>query len=420
MSHIKTKTLDNGCLLVTQTIPNVASAAVSWHLPLGSSTDAADGTGLSTMLGELIFRGAGDRDSRELSDAFDRLGVQRNSRVLRHHLMLGTVMLADHVVDAVALTMDMVRRPTLPADAVDPVRSLCLQSIEALDDDPQQLVGLNLRAHHFPAPFNRHGYGAADAIQATDVAALRQVWAERCRPGGSMIAAAGAIDPDALARQLETGLAGWAGAASRPKVTAPAARGAHHHRIDTAQMHLALAFDAPAAADEESMLERIGISILGGSTSGRLFTEVRQKRSLCYSVGASYEADRDFGAVTLYAGTTPQRAAETLDVCRAEIDRLREGVTAAEFGRAVVGLKSRLVMHGESTPARAAMLATDLFRRGRARSLDEVAAEIDAITLDALNAYLADRVTGPITIATIGPEPLPGAAETAMAARGAG
>jgi predicted Zn-dependent peptidase len=399
MSQITTRTLDCGCQLVAQTIPNVASAAVSWYLPVGSSTDDADGDGLATML----------------SDAFDRLGVQRNARVLRHHLMLGTIMLADRVTDAVGLTMDMVRRPMLPADAVDPVRSLCLQSLEALDDDPQQLVGLNLREHHFPAPFNRHGYGTAGVVEAADVATLRGTWSQRCRPGGTIIAAAGGIDPDALARQLDAGFDGWSGAAPAPVVTAPADRGAHHHRNETAQMHLALAFDAPAAADEQAMLERLGIAVLGGSTSGRLFTEVRQKRSLCYSVGASYEADRDFGAVTLYAGTTPQRAAETLDVCRAEIDRLGAGVTQAEFARAVVGLKSRLVMHGESTPARAVMLASDLFRRGRARSLDEVATEIDAITLDALNAYLAERTPGPITIATIGPEPLPRAADAAIA-----
>src|SRR5690606_13143969 len=112
-----------------------------------------------------------------------------------------------------------------------------------------------------------------------------------------------------------------------------------------------------------------------------LFTEVRQKRSLCYSVGAAYRAGRDAGMVSLYAGTTPERAQQTLEVCIEEIERMKAGFTTAEFHRAVIGLKAHQIMQGESTPARAAALVYDQFRVGRARSLDEIAAIVDAITI---------------------------------------
>jgi predicted Zn-dependent peptidase len=156
------------------------------------------------------------------------------------------------------------------------------------------------------------------------------------------------------------------------------------------------------------MLERLAIAVLSGSTSGRLFTEVRAKRSLCYSVGASYRASRDFGIVGLYAGTTPERAQETLDVCTAEIDGMlgTASVSREEYDRAVIGLKSSLIMQGESTGARAAAIAEDTDRLGRPRALDEVAAEIDAISLDDLNAYCASRVAGSFTIVSIGKTPL--------------
>ncbi|MCZ6492483.1 MAG: insulinase family protein, partial [Planctomycetota bacterium] len=182
----------------------------------------------------------------------------------------------------------------------------------------------------------------------------------------------------------------------------PPLRGRAYIKQDTAQVHIGLGYDAPREADPRSMLERLAVGVLSGGTSARLFTEVRQKRSLCYSVGASFHAGRDSGLVALYVGTTPERADETLEVCLAEIERLQQGVREEELKRAVAGLKSHLIMRGESTPARAVAIGHDQFRLGRARSLDELAREVDAVTIDQLNAYLQSRVFGEFTVASIG------------------
>ena len=147
-------------------------------------------------------------------------------------------------------------------------------------------------------------------------------------------------------------------------------------------------------------------AVFSGGMSGRLFTEVREKRSLCYAVSASYAADRDFGRSIAYSGTTPERAQETLDVLRGELDRIATkagAVTADELRRAKIGLKSRTVMAGESTAARAGALARDMWKLGRPRSLDDLTAAIEAIELDPLNAYLARRRLSDRTIVTIGP-----------------
>jgi predicted Zn-dependent peptidase len=355
------------------------------------------------MLGELIFRGAGDLDSRGHSDAMDRLGLQRSSQVTTHHLRLTATLMGRRLDESVPLLAAMVTRPALPDDALEAVRSLCLQSLDSLDDDPQHLVMLRLREHHQAPPFNRHGYGRRDVLDQCTIEQLRRSWVQRCVPAGSILAGAGAADPHALARSLDAALAGWSGRHEAPAETAPPARGRVHVPQETSQMHIGMAWEAPREADPHSMLERLAVGVLSGGTSARLFTEVRQKRSLCYSVGASYSAGRDTGVVSLYAGTTPERAQETLDVCGAEVERLREGVAADEFERAIVGLKSRLVMQGESTSARAATVGSDHFRVGRARTLDELAAAVDAVTVDRLNEYLRDRDFGPSTVASVGP-----------------
>jgi len=407
MSDIVTIQLDCGMPLIAQPIPNVASVALSWLIPAGSAMDPAHRDGQAAALAEIIFRGTGTMTSREHSDALDRLGVQRSSHNQTHHLQIEATLLGSHLTDALPLIAAMVTDPLIADDAVEPVRSLCLQSLEALNDDPQHRAMLRLRERHRPPPFNRHGYGDPSVLETITGEELREAWAQRSCPGGAILAAAGAVDLPELARQLNASLGGFAGHVDEPAQLADAARGYLHLPQDTAQVHIALAYDAPPEAAADSMLERLAVAVLSGSTSGRLFTEVRQKRSLCYSVAASYQAGRDTGLVALYAGTTPQRASDTLRVCAAEIERLCDGVDADEFQRAVTGLKSRLIMQGESTPARALALARDYFRLGRSRTLDELAQSIEAITLDELNRYLARRQFGPFTVVSIGPDPLP-------------
>ncbi len=399
---ISTLQLRCGATLVVEPIPSVASAALSWLVPAGSATDGPDGDGIAALLSEMIFRGAGDLDSRAHSDALDRLGVQRYSRVQTHHLRLSATLLGDRLDQSLPLLRDMLTAPALPSGAMDAVRSLSLQTLASLDDDPQHLVMLRLRERHLAAPFNRHGYGRREVLEGATIEALRQAWASRCRPGGSILAVAGCVDPKALAGRLDAIFSGWKGRTREPSEIEPAPRGRVHFAQDTSQVHIGLAYDAPAEPDPDSMMERLAVGVLSGGTSARLFSEVRQKRSLCYSVSASYTAGRDFGLVGLYAGTTPERSDETLKVCIGEIERLREGVTLDEFKRSVIGLKSQLIMQGESTAARAAAIGNDQFRLGRARTLPELAQQIDTITFDGLNAYLRSRQIGEFTVATIG------------------
>lgn len=406
MSEIVTIGLNCGATLVVEPIANVASVAINWLLPAGSATDPADGDGYAAMVAEMIQRGAGGLSSREHSDALDRLGVQRGVDVQTHHLRIDAVMVGDRLIEALPLITDMVRRPELPAQALEPVRSLCVQSLESLNDEPQHLVMLRVRGRHYAPPFNRHGHGQADILQLATLEDLVEAWRNRFRPRPSIIGVAGAVNPHALAARLNELLSDWQGEAPLPVAIAPPLRGYEPIEQSTSQMHIAMAYDAPPERENFSMVERLATGVLSGSTSGRLFTEVRQKRSLCYSVGASYRAGRDAGMVSLYAGTTPERAQETLDVCGAEIQRMKSGVTQAEFHRAVTGLKSHLIMQGESTHARAGALVYDQFRLGRARTLDEVARQIDAITIEQLNEYLSNRDFGDFTVVSIGPAPL--------------
>ena len=398
--------------LLVEEMPGVRTAALSWLLPAGNASDPEGeaGDGWSSLLAELAQRGAGGRDSRAYSDSLDRAGVQRAVTPAAVHMVVSATLIGDRIGEALPLLTDLVVRPHLPESALDAVRSLAIQSLESLQDDPQHRVSLRLRERHLPPPFNRTGYGNRAAFERADIAALRANWMQRVRPEGSILSVAGAVSADELAREIDRLLEGWHGSASDVSATGKALGGSLHEEDESNQTHIAVGLTAPSEREPESLLCRLATNILGGETSSRLFAEVREKRGLCYAVNAGYAGGRDRGMVALYAGSTPERAQETLDTMFSELERFEHGIDEGEFRRAVIGMKSRLVMQGESTAARAAALGADWYRLGRCRSLAELSAEVDAVTIDRLNDWIG-RSMGPAwrsarTLCTVGQKPL--------------
>lgn len=405
------RTLSCGMPLLVEPMSGVRSVALTWLLPVGSGHDPAERQGRATMLSEMIFRGAGALDSRAQADALDKLGLARGAEVGGQFLRLSATMLADRVDAALALLVDIVLRPRLEEAALEPTRALALQALAGLEDQPQERAGIVLAERHNPIPLNRSGLGNEAGLKAMTQADLAQGWSRHVRPQGSILALAGAVNADAVARRMESLLKDWSGAAPGLTLSTPATRGGYHHESDEAasQVHIYLAHEAPPEPDADAMLERMANAVLSGGTSCRLFTEVREKRGLCYSVSSGYTGEKTFGKVTAYVGTTPDKAQESLDVLRQELARIGTPagkVTADEFARAVVRFKTSLVFAGESTGARASSLASDLHRLGRPRTLEEVARQIDAVTLEQLNGYLARRRPGQTTVVTLGPKAL--------------
>jgi len=409
MTGVSEHDLGCGLRVIFEPMSGVRSASASLLVPAGAAADPEERQGLSAMWEELLHRGAGGLDSRAQADAFDRLGVNRSISAGARYMRLGVVMPGDRTSEALRLLLDTARRPRFDGDSIGAARDLALQAIESLRDDPRERAVLAARARHRPKPFDRSGLGIPDHLDAVTREDVVDQWQRRAVPGGSILAIAGAFDAGVALEALGHLTEGWTGRFDVPRPGAGGQRGYGHEADESNQVQIIVLEDGPSEPDPDAWHERVVSAVLSGGMSGRLFTEVREKRGLCYAVSAGYRADADTGVVSAYVGTTPERAQESLDVLLSELDRLGTpggAVTREEFDRAVVGMKSRLVFKGESTSARAAGLAGDAAAFGRPRPLEELAAAIDAVTLGGVNAYLSRREPGRRTIQTLGPEPL--------------
>jgi predicted Zn-dependent peptidase len=403
MSVIQQTQLPNGLTVVAEPIPGAQSLAMTLLTPGGLADQPAARQGVAPVVAEMVCRGAGDLDARQHSEALDTLGVQRSAAPQNRFFRLGATMIAGRAGAALPLLFDMVRRPQLADAALGPSVDLALQSIDALADEPQRRAMLELRQRHYPEPIGRSPLGDRAHLEALSLDDVRQFCEQRFVAGGSILGFAGRFDWDELVGQITALLGDWGGRQAPAEAKGDGEGGEHHLTADSTQVHLGLAYPAVAETDPRRVLQQAAVAVLSGGMSGRLFTEVREKRGLVYAVYASYAGQKDRGDVLAYAGTTVPRAAETLEVLTRELRRLGEGVTASEFERAVVGMKSSLVMQGESTSARAAAIASDVYVFGQPRTLDEASAEVDGLTLEDLNRFVAEHPPGEMTRVTIGP-----------------
>lgn len=407
MSIIYTRTLGSGLSLFVEPMPGMKSVGLSWILGAGTSAEPEGRAGLASVTSEMLLRGGGDRDSRKYADDLDRIGASRSVDPTSRSMHIRSSTLGDKLGEVLPMIVDVVRKPRFDVTTLEPARELALQGLESLDDDPREKASIEAGRRHFPAPYNRSTYGDAEGLTLISLDDVRTFWANYAVPSGSILAIAGDVELEAVADHVESLLTDWSGPKPEEPAEIPPERGVAHIEDESNQVQILLFAEAPTERDERSaLLTKIAINVLSGGMSGRLFTEVREKRGLCYAVSAGYRGDDRFGMLSAYVGTAPDRAQQSLDVLVDEMQKVftPEGrITQEEFARAKIGMKSGVVFHGESSSGRAGAISGDMRRLGRVRSLDEILRNLESVTLDELNDYLSSCSLRGVTLQTLGP-----------------
>jgi predicted Zn-dependent peptidase len=425
-------TLESGVRIVTEAMPSVRSVSLGFWIGTGSRYESEAEAGLSHLLEHLLFKGSAKYESLQIDQIFDGMGAELNAGTGKETTSVYARVIDEHLTDAFDVMADMVFRPTL--QEIDSEREVILEEIAMYEDDPQEKVFDMLGEAVFgDDPLGRAIIGYASVISGTPVDQIAAFHRRRYEPGNIVIAAAGAVDHDALvalaaerasgARE-SNGRATHAGngvtAVPGNGVTAvpgngvaapaanrsPAATTRRFERKDTEQFHVCLGGIGLSRHDDRRFALRVLDTIFGGTSSSRLFQEVREKRGLAYSVYSFTSAFADTGQVGLYVGTRSDNLVQALDIVGTELTRFRaEPATAEELQRAKENLKGRVVLALESTGARMNRLGSEILAGTPLMEIDEVVAAIDAVTLDDLGA-LATELWDParLSAAGIGPD----------------
>lgn len=396
--------LKNGMVILGEPMEAVASVAFGFMLPAGEARLPQGCCGAGSVIVDWIFRGAGNKNSRQLGDALDSLGLHRAGSVGSSHITIGAAMEAGNLTEAIKLYGDIILEPSLADDQFDLARQLAADAVLALDDDPRRKVMLKLREQFYPDPLGRSTVGNINELKSLTAGRTKEIMSSSFDLAKTIFAVAGKYDFDSLCRQMEKLFEAEQAGESRAITIGSKAGKYTHIGNDGAQVHIGVMTETVTLPDEDYYDARVAVSVLSGGMSARLFTEVREKRGLCYAIGARYHGLKEAAGIACYAGTTPDKAQETLDVVIAEFNRLTDGISEEEIQRAKVGLKSSLILQSESSSSRAGGLGSDYYLLGRVRSLDEIKKKIEETTVDSVLRFLRNNKFKDFTVVTIGPK----------------
>jgi predicted Zn-dependent peptidase len=384
-------TLKSGARVVTEAMPSVRSIALGFWVRAGSRDEDHEHAGISHFLEHLLFKGTERFSSREIDEAFDAMGAEVNAGTGKETTSVYSRFLDNHLERAFDVLQDMVLRPAYPD--IDSERQVVIEEIAMYEDEPQDKVHDVLAGAIFgDHPLGRPIIGRADVVSSVPVPELSSWHDGRYVAGNMVLAAAGNLEHERIVELAERAF----GDASGPALGgagAPRRNGQvlRFHQKETEQYHLCLGGAGIPRSDDRRFALRVLDTILGGSTSSRLFQEVREKRGLAYSVYSYASHYADAGQVALYVGTRPDNVGEALDVIGAELRRLvEEGVTEEELERARDNVKGRTVLSMESTLTRMNRLGSSVLMDVPLLTIDEVLAAFDAVTLDDVNALARD------------------------------
>jgi predicted Zn-dependent peptidase len=398
LSGARLTELDSGVRVVTEEVPSVRSVALGLWVRTGSRNETPAQAGVSHFLEHLLFKGTARYSAIEISERFDGLGAAINAATGKETTHLHARFLDEHTEAVFDLLAEMLLAPTYPD--IDSERQVVLEEIAMYDDEPQDRVHDVLAEAVFGEhPLGRRVLGEPEVIASIPVPDIEAYRSARYAAPQIVVGAAGHLNHDRiveLAQRLVNPPSEGGGV-----VEAELEGGSRLCFLskETEQYHIC--FGAPGLRRDDQRRFPLAVldAIFGGSTSSRLFREVREKRGLAYSVGSYNEQFTDQGLVATYVGTREDNVEEACSIIGTEMARLRsEPVSEEELTRAKESVKGRLVLSSESTAARMTRISRATLFGLPIESLDEMLARVDAIQVGDLTElaqelYAADRLS---------------------------
>jgi predicted Zn-dependent peptidase len=409
-------TLDSGVRVVTERVPSVRSVALGFFIGTGSAAERDQEAGISHLLEHMLFRGTARFGSEEIDQIFDAMGAEINAGTDKEATSLYSRVLDRHLERAFDVMSDMIWHPRF--GELEAEREVVLEEIAMYEDDPQDRVfdvlGKAIFGSH---PLGRAVIGTAEVVGAVTREQLAAFHAARYLPHRIVIAAAGSIEHEELVEMTRAAQGAWDSPAQAPDAqdSEPARAAAlappdFQARVgflqkDTEQYHVCLGGAGISRHDERRFGLRVLEGVLGGTSSSRLFQEVRERRGLAYSVFSYSNMYAQTGEVGVYVGTRPENLAEALSVLASELERcVEDPATEEELVRSRENLKGRVVLGLESTGARMGRLGGSVLNEMPILSVNEMLERIDAVDIDVVRE-LAGELFSPRGLSVVGVGP---------------
>jgi predicted Zn-dependent peptidase len=365
----------------------------------------------------MVFKGSSKRPRpSDISSEVDGLGAEFNAGTSKEYTNFYIKCRSGVVSQAFDVLSDMVLNPLLRADDIKREKGVIVEEIGMYEDNPRRHVYDIFEDLMFAgSSLGRNIAGTRDSVRGIEREDFVQFRSKHYHPKNLLVTVSGGIT-DKKALELtqkyfgnlssDQGMHRYTDSITpfSPKQKAPQLIIKNQKRE---QANLILGFLGNKRGDQSRYAESVLGAILGGGMSSRLFTEIREKRGLAYTVRANSEHLPDTGLFQVYAGVDPKKAIETIKIILDQINGLVDGkypITHEELSKAREFIKGHFALSLEDTEAINSFFGEEELIMGEIRTPDDVYKALDAVTQDqVLEVAKKLFVKSKLNLAIIGP-----------------
>jgi predicted Zn-dependent peptidase len=399
--------LANGVQLLGYSMPSLRSVTFGCQFDAAVIHEPEGKQGLAHLFEYMLFQGTKKRDARMLSNAFETLGARRGIDTGFEMTCVWTQVVHTELETSLRLVNELLLEPAFPVDKLAQLQKIVLQEIHRCNDEATRcIIDLTCTKFYQGTSLARSLLGTEESVASLKQGDFLDFWKSRYQPDNMLFAIAGKFQWEKVLELMEAIFGAWQGEAISLPMQQPkfASTLSIEHR-EGQQEHFCLMFPFPNYADPDYYAALLINDILGGNMNSRLFVEVREKRSLAYSISSAMVSNRSTGAVRIYAGTTPEHGRKCLEVILDELCKLKQnGITHHELNHAKIHLKSQNILRGESSRVCMGTMAHAWWFNRTLPTWQEMKAAIDAVTEEQILRVLQQfSPVNPLTVTVMSP-----------------
>jgi predicted Zn-dependent peptidase len=405
----KKVTLDNGLRLITAHMPHTRSVSICIFIGAGSRYETEPEAGISHFIEHLCFRGTKKRPtSRTISEAIEGVGGIINGGTDKEMTVYWSKVAQPHFPLALDVLADILLHSRFDPKDIESERRIITEEINMERDSPAHLADLLIDELLWPAhPLGRDIAGSKQSVASISREAMLGYLSHKYLPANTVVAIAGAVQHQETVAAVTQALGSWANPKPGPEYLAYKEQKfprLHIKTKDTEQAHLCLGLSGLSILHPKRFTLDLLNVILGEGMSSRLFTEIRDRLGLAYSIHSFIDHFLDTGSIIIYAGVEPKNLKVAITAITEQLCQLKEPVPEAELTKAKELAKGRLLLRMEDSRSVSGWAGGQEVLTGQIRSVDEVMSIIDAITAEELKELARELlVSSQLRLAVVGP-----------------
>ena len=400
---MKLTTLANGLRIASRSMQSVETVAVGLYVDTGSRYEPVELNGLAHLFEHMVFKGAGGRSAKEISELIESVGGDLNASTDREGTAFYASLLAPDLALGVGVIADLIRRPHFEDRHLVTEKKVVRQELAEAHDTASDIIFDQLQTAAFPdQALGRPVLGDDKSLGVISVSDLHGWLESHYRPNRLILVAAGKLEHDRLVELAEQHFGDMTPGSSVAPEPARFVGGWSYDRRKSRQAQVAIGMAAPSWSDPGNFAAQLFADIVGAGASSRLFQELREQQGLAYTVSAMSQPFADCGLFSVYLATDRDDAMLAQEQVERVLADAVGTMTIAELDRAKALTKAGMMMSLESCWGQASYVASRLQREGRLVEPAEIVARLDAVTLDQVRDAGARMLAGPRALASVG------------------